>query len=177
MNNKKLNEFSNNSLRRIAKEVIIRKFVLILHIWVYFLVNLLLFIINYFTFPEYFWCLWPLTAWMMILMGHLFAHMMFRKGVVDLHSVFMLYHVLFYVAINLFLVFTNWFTTTPGNSRITWVWWVILPWGVSLIIHLIVYFYLVPKRGESPNRNWLDRKIDEELERMKKNYGDKEGNE
>ena len=178
MNNKKLNEFSNNSLRRIAKEVIIRKFVLILHIWVYVLVNLLLFVINYFTYPDpiYFWCLWPITAWMMILTGHLFAHLMFRKGVVDLHSVFVLYHLLFYVAINLFLVFTNWFTTPPGNSRLTWVWWVILPWGVLFIIHLIVYFYLVPKRGESPNRNWLDRKIDEELERMKKKYN-KEGGE
>lgn len=168
MNNKKLNEFSNNSLRRIAKEVVIRKFVLILHIWVYFLVNLLLFIINYFTLPEYFWFLWPLTAWMMILFGHIFSHMMFRKGVVDLHSVFILYHLMFFVAINLFLVFTNWFTSPPGSSILTWVWWVILPWGVLLIIHFIVYFYVVPKRGESPNRNWLDRRIDEQLEKMNK---------
>jgi len=168
MSSKKLNEFNNNSLRRIAKEVVVRKFVLILHIWVYFLVNLLLFVINYLTNPTYFWCLWPLTAWMMTLIGHIFAHMMFRKGVVDLHSVFILYHMLFFVVINLFLIFTNWFTTLIGSLRFTWSFWVIGPWSVLFVIHLIVYFYLVPKRGESPNRNWLDRRVDEQLEKMNK---------
>ena len=168
MSGKKLNEFSDNSLRKIAKEVVVRKFVLILHIWIYVLVNLLLFAINYFTYPTYFWCLWPLTAWMMILLGHIFAHIMFRKGIVDLHTVFVLYHMVFYVVIILFLIFTNWFTTDP--NRLTWVWWIIGPWSIIFIIHLIVYFYVVPKRGESPNRNWLDRKIDEELERLKKKY-------
>ena len=39
---KKLNEFSDSSLRRIAKEVVLRRFVLILHISTYILVNLLL---------------------------------------------------------------------------------------------------------------------------------------
>jgi hypothetical protein len=168
MSGKKLNEFSNESLRKIAKEVVVRKFVLILHIWVYILVNLLLFAINYFTSPDYFWFLWPLTAWMMILVGHIFAHMMFQKGIVDLHTVFILYHLVFYVVINLFLIFTNVFTTDP--SRLTWVWWILGPWSILFIIHFIVFFYVVPKRGESPNRNWLDRKIDEELERMKKKY-------
>ena len=168
MSNKKLNEFNNNSLRRIAKEVVVRKFVLILHIWVYFLVNLLLFVINYFTFPEYFWCLWPITAWLMILFGHIYSHMMFRKGVVDLHSVFILYHLMFFIGINLFLIFANWFTTIHESSRLTWVWWIIGPWSMAFIIHLIVYFYLVPKRGESPNRNWLDRRVDEHLEKMNK---------
>ncbi|MHA1647224.1 MAG: 2TM domain-containing protein [Promethearchaeota archaeon] len=176
MSGKKLNEFSNNSLRKIAKEVVVRKFVLILHIWIYVLVNILLFAINYFTYPTspiYFWFLWPLTAWMMILIGHIFAHTMFRKGIVDLHTVFILYHMVSYVVVNLFLIFTNWFTTASNSSRITWVWWIIGPWSILFIIHLIVYFYVVPKRGESPNRNWLERKIDKELERMKKKY--KEG--
>ncbi|QEE17287.1 2TM domain-containing protein [Promethearchaeum syntrophicum] len=170
MTSKKLNEFSNDSLRKIAKEVIVRKFVLILHIWVYILVNLLLFAINYFTYPTYFWCLWPLTAWMMILILHILSHVLFRKGIVDLHTVFILYHLVFYVVINLFLIFTNWYTTEVGTSRMSWVWWIIAPWGILLIIHLIVFFYVVPKHGESPNRNWLDRKIDQELEKMKKKY-------
>ncbi len=170
MSSKKLNEFNENSLRRIAKEVVVRKFVLILHIWVYCLVNLLLFVINYFTYPEYFWCLWPLTAWLMILIGHFFAHMMFRRGIVDLHTVFILYHMMFFVAINLFLIFTNWFTTAHENLRFTWSFWVIGPWSVLFIIHLIVYFYVVPKRGEYPTRKWLDRKIDDQLEKMNKKY-------
>ena len=168
MSSKKLNEFSNKSLRKIAKEVVIRKFVLILHIWVYILVNLLLYAINYFTYPTYFWFLWPLTAWMMILILHILSQIMFQKGIVDLHTVFILYHLVFYVVINLFLIFTNWFTTAHNSSRMTWVWWIIGPWSILFIIHLIVYFYVVPKHGESPNRNWLDRKIDEELERMNK---------
>ena len=170
MSSKKLNEFSNDSLRKIAKEVVVRKFVIILHIWIYVLVNLLLFAINYFTYPTYFWCLWPLTAWMMILALHILSHILFRKGIVDLHTVFILYHTVFYVVINLFLIFTNWFTTAPDSSRMTWVWWIIGPWGILVIIHLIVYFYVVPKHGESPNRNWLDRKIDKELEKMKRKY-------
>ena len=174
---KKLNEFSDSSLRRIAKEVVLRRFVLILHISTYILVNLLLFAINYFTYPEYYWFFWPLTGWLMVLIVHIFSHIMYKRGIVDLNTVVFLYHLVFYLVINGFLLFANWFISlsATGSSKITWALWVIGPWGILLIIHLIVFFYMVPKQGESPNKNWLDRKIDEELERIKKNYG--EGNE
>lgn len=172
MSQQKLNEFSNLSIRKIAKEIVIRRYVLILHFWVYIFVNTLLFLINSWTttISKYPWFLWPLSSWTMVLTVHSCTYLMFRKGIINLNKVFMLYHLIFYIVINSFLVIADLITPFPiSETPINWAYWPIGTWGFLLIVHLVVYFYVVPKRGESLNKSWLNRKINEELERIKKN--------
>ena len=50
------------------------------HLAVYFVVNLMLFLINLLTSPGYFWCIWPLIGWGIALALHALSIFVFDRG-------------------------------------------------------------------------------------------------
>ena len=82
---KKINEFNDSSVRRIAKQMIVRRYVVILHCWIYVFTNLLLFVINFLTNGlDYWWFLWPVTGWGLALSVHGFSYWIYTKGIVNI---------------------------------------------------------------------------------------------
>ena len=160
--------FDGPGLRKIAKEIIIQRLFLILHVLLYFFVNLLLFAINYLTSWSYPWFLWSITGWGIVLGTHSFQFLLYKKGVVNLSTLGMAYHVWGYILINLFLLFTNFFTNVPIWTFHPWFWFSFGTWSGILICHAVIYFYIVPSKGESSDKNWLERKIDKELQKLQK---------
>lgn len=168
MSSDRISEFNRDSLRRIAREIVIRRFVLILHALIYICVNTLLFFINLAVNFRYPWFLWSVTGWLIVLNFHLVTYTIFRKGIVHGGSIALFYHLSAYVVVNLFLVFVAFFTSVPRWSFSPWFFWILGSWGLGLIFHLVVYFYIAPKKDEEESRSWLDRKVNQELEKLKR---------
>jgi len=172
MNNSKITEFNNNSLRNIAREMIVRKYAFIIHSWVYFFVNLIIYIIYHsigqFAYP---WFLWPIAGGGTLLLSHGFTYWIYRKGIVQASTIGFAYHLFSYVLINILLLFIACFTNNPrwkfpvwGKS---WFYLPLLSWGFILVVHFTVYLYVRPKPGEPEGKRWLDRLTEKEYHKMK----------
>ena len=162
-----ISEFNDDSLEGIAKEIVVKRMVLIVHLWAYLFINLLLFIINYLVDYDYRWHFWVLTSWGLILSLHGLTYLLYKQGIENLASLGMVYHAAFYVLVNLFLLFVDWFSTVNMGTEIHWFWYPLGLWGVVLVIHLVVFLYVVPKKGQSDAQGWMDRKIEEEMQKIK----------
>lgn len=69
-----------------------------------------------------------------------------------------------YFAFCTFLTFLNWFQlgfTTDGNWWVGWVWF---GWGISMFFYTVSHF----RKGVFFGESWEQRKIQEELEKMRK---------
>ncbi len=162
-----LNEFNEEGLRKIAKEIVLHRFFLILHVLLYIFVNLLLFIINYLTNWEYPWFLWALIGWAVILFTHIFYYILYKKGIVHIATLALLYHVWAFIVLNSFLLFINFFTNQSRWNFQPWFWFPFGSWGSILIIHTVLYFYITPARDESTEKTWIERKVEQELKKLK----------
>ncbi len=69
-------------------------------------------------------------------------------------------HVLTYFAVCTFLTFVNWFS----NYGHWWVKWVWMGWGIGLFFHGLGLY----RRNILFGDDWEERKIKEEMERMKR---------
>lgn len=69
-------------------------------------------------------------------------------------------HVLTYSAVCTFLTFVNWFS----NYGHWWVKWVCMGWGIGLFFHGLGLY----RRNILFGDDWEERKIKEEMERMKR---------
>lgn len=168
-NEEKIPEFDEVGLRKIAKEIILQRFFLIVHCLVYVFVNLLLFVINFLTNWSYPWFLWAVTGWGVVFTTHGFYYVLYKKGVVNISSLGILYDLWGFFIVNLFLLFVNLFTNVPMWTLHPWFWFPLASWGAILIIHAVIYFYIVPSKEDSPEKNWLERKIDKELQKIQRN--------
>ncbi len=166
MSTDKISEFNRESLRRIAKEIVIRRFVLLLHIWIFLFANVVLFAINYAVNFSYPWFLWPLTGWSVLLSFHFVTYVIFRKGIVHGGTVGIIYHLSAYIIVNIFLVFVAFFTSNPRWKFTPWFFWILGGWGLGIIFHGIIYFYIAPKHNEDEHQSWLERKINRELQNL-----------
>jgi hypothetical protein len=160
-----IKEFSNESMRNIAKEIILRRLSLFIHLTAYIFVNILLIIINLLTDPTYLWYLWSVTSWGIGILLHIFNYFAFKKGSFSSSGQSGLaYHIVIYVIVCSYLVFVNYFTLGLDNL---WVLWAVIPWGFGVFFHLWLRGLNKPKRGEDPKNSWLERKIKKELGRIK----------
>ena len=164
---KKISEFNEKSLRDIAREIVGRRLGLRIHWIAYILVNILLFVINYFTNFSYYWFLWPLTCWGVAIAIHTFSYVVYRRGLVSTTAGGLIaYHTFIFIVVNLLLLFINWFTSSP--HAINWFFWPLGCWGAGLIVHWVFYLNSRPKNPNEAHKSWMDRQIDEELARVKK---------
>ncbi|MHA1714645.1 MAG: 2TM domain-containing protein, partial [Promethearchaeota archaeon] len=62
------------------------------------------------------------------------------------------------------------FINYVSNFTIKWFLWPVLLWPVALAIHGII-FYITLNRANKEKKSWIERKIDEELQKIQ-NKGD-----
>jgi hypothetical protein len=69
-----------------------------------------------------------------------------------------------YFAIGTFLTFLNWYTQRDEETIHWWVIWVWFGWGIGMFFYTISFF----KTGVIFGQDWEERKIKEEMEKMKR---------
>lgn len=69
-----------------------------------------------------------------------------------------------YLAVGTFLTFLNWYTQRDEETIHWWVIWVWFGWGIGMFFYTISFF----KNGIIFGQDWEDRKIKEEMEKMKR---------
>ena len=69
-----------------------------------------------------------------------------------------------YFAVGTFLTFLNWYTQRDEDTIHWWVIWVWFGWGIGMFFYTISFF----KSGVVFGQDWEDRKIKEEMEKMKR---------
>ena len=69
-----------------------------------------------------------------------------------------------YLAVGTFLTFLNWYTQRDEETIHCWVIWVWFGWGIGMFFYTISFF----KNGIIFGQDWEDRKIKEEMEKMKR---------
>lgn len=69
-----------------------------------------------------------------------------------------------YFTVCTFLTFLNWYQLSDGHGHYWWVKWVWFGWGIGMFFYTISFF----KNGVFFGQDWEDRKIKEEMEKMKR---------
>ncbi len=151
-------EFSDEALKRIAKEKVGKRLAIQIHVAAYIGVNILLLVINLLTNPAYWWFLWPMCSWAVGLTMHVASYLIWLAGVTSGSKVGLLYHLVSYISVNVYLVFVWWMT----GAAYMWFLYPLFGWLVGLIIHAVV------TRPKTPDqKSWMDRKVEAELARVK----------
>ena len=165
LESEEISEFSEESLKQIAKEIVVKRMVLRGHWIVYIFVNVLLYFINFFTTPTEPWYLWPMVSWGLALLIHTFNFLEFKHGLFSTDAKkFLGYHLFITVLLCGYLVWIDWFTT----GVLDWWYWPVIPLLIAAIFHLWIYNTQKPKKDENPNESYLNRKVQRELKKIKK---------
>lgn len=69
-----------------------------------------------------------------------------------------------YFTVGTFLTFINWFSQRDQETIHWWVIWVWFGWGIGMFFYTVSFF----KNGMLFGQDWEDRKIKEEMEKMKR---------
>lgn len=69
-----------------------------------------------------------------------------------------------YFTVCTFLTVINWYQLSEGHGNHWWVKWVWFGWGIGMFFYTISFF----KTGVIFGQDWEDRKIKEEMEKMKR---------
>ena len=176
-------EFSEDQLRKIAEQKIIYKRSVRIHWLLYMVVNILLGIINLLiigidviinTPPDValqvtvskFWVLYPAFGWLIGLMMHTMAYLMYANGVYPMAKRGVIFHFTAYIMVNLLLTVIN-FMTLP---TFYWVFFPAVFWGAGFVVHFIVYMVYwrgkIDEKGEAKSKK--ERAIEKEMQKMRK---------
>jgi len=160
------NGFSEESLKRIARQKVNFRLSVKIHIGVYIIVSLLLLTINLLFTPTYLWIIFPFFGWLIGVAMHCVSYIVYAKGVYPMAKRGVIFHLTAYFFTISFLFIVNYFTL-PN------FYWALFPaifWGAALILHIIAYFVYyrgrIDEKGEGKSRR--ERAIERELEKMKK---------
>jgi len=158
--------FSEESLRNIAAQKVSFRFSVKIHCGIFFTVNILLFIVNFFYTPDIYWIVFPFFSWLIGLNMHVLSYILYARGVSPMSKRGIIYHVDSYIFVMLFLFIIN--LTTFSEF-----YWVIFPaifWGVGVVITLIIYLLFYSKKGDNSEKigSRKERAIEKELEKMRK---------
>ena len=135
------------------KRTIEEKIYFFYHVFIYIVVNLVLFILNRHIFPHIEFQVWILISWGLALYFHFIEAFIFnplnkrrwrkylRKKRHEKSFIDFFYHLHIYIGINVFLLLVNNLTTS-----IPWSIYPFFFWGLGLIIHFILIKYLPRKK-------------------------------
>lgn len=169
-------EFSEESLRKIAEQKVNFRMSVKIHVFIYFIVNILLFTINYIFSPafpafptslQFWWALYPLFGWFIGLLIHLTAYILYSKGVFPMAKRGLIYNIIAYLSVMMLLVIINYITL----NTINWAFYPGIFWMIGIIIHGIVY--LIYFRGGINKKSGIfksrkERAIEKEMEKIKR---------
>ena len=156
MNEFNENGFSEENLRRIAALKIKFRLSVKIHLVAYILTIVLLISINVLFTPFLLWVIFPIFGWLIGLMMHLTAYMVYARGVYPIAKRGVIFNMVAYVFVIPFLFY--WFAF-PAFF-----------WGLALIIHYIVYLGFFNKKlyEEGERKSRMERAIEKEIQKMKK---------
>ncbi|MFX1378361.1 MAG: 2TM domain-containing protein [Promethearchaeota archaeon] len=160
------NAFSEESLRKIAAQKVSFRFSVKIHVAVFILVNILLFLVNFFFTPGLYWFFFPLFSWLIGVNMHILAYVLYARGVYPMAKRGVIYHLNSFIFVMLFLFIVN-FLTFPMYF------WVIFPaifWGAAVLLHIIFYIQYLSGKAEEGGKfkSRKERAIEKELEKMRK---------
>jgi hypothetical protein len=160
------NGFSEESLKRIAKQKVNFRLSVKIHLGVYIITSLLLLTINLLFTPTFLWIIYPFFGWLIGVAMHCVSYIVYARGVFPMAKRGVIFHITAYI-------FTMFFLFTINYLTVPYFYWAIFPgifWGTALIIHLIAYFVYyrgkIDEKGKGISRR--ERAIEKELEKMKK---------
>ena len=114
---------------------------------------------------ENLWSLYVLFAWTIAFSVHSASYLIYSKGVIGLQKIALILHAVIFVLSCPTLFVINYI------SGFTYLWflWPDLSWIVAIIVHFALYkFFLRHKDKPEGNKSWIDRKIDDEIKKVKK---------
>ncbi|KKN00669.1 hypothetical protein LCGC14_1135500 [marine sediment metagenome] len=158
--------FSDESLRSIAAQKVNYRFFVKIHITVFLLVNILLFIINLLSTPKFPWIVFPFFSWLIGVTLHILTYLLYARGIYPIAKRSVIYNVNSFIFVMLLLFITN-YITSPG------IYWVLFPtifWGGLVILHIIIYIRYFSTKIENNGKvkSRKERAIEKELEKMRK---------
>lgn len=158
--------FSEENLRKIAAQKVSFRFSVKMHIVLYIIVNILLFLVNYIFTPEIFWFPFPCFSWLIGVNMHILTYILYARGIYPMAKRVLIYHLVTYISVMTFLLIVN-FLTFPE------FYWVIFPaifWGIAVVFNYIIFFLFFSKRIEISGKRLSrkERAIEKELEKMRK---------
>ncbi len=158
--------FSEENLRKIASQKVSFRVSVKLHIAIFIVVNTLLFLVNYFFTPGFYWIIFPFFSWLIGVNMHIVGYLLYARGVYPMAKRGVIYHAVSFFSVMLFLFIIN-FTTYPEYY---WVLFPLIFWGAAVILHILVYIQYfsgkVEKSGKYSTKKELA--IEKELEKMRK---------
>ncbi|MBN2150889.1 MAG: 2TM domain-containing protein [Candidatus Lokiarchaeota archaeon] len=155
--------FSDEALRRIAKEKVILAFFVKVHILAYICVNAFLVLLDYFiTSPGSIdWAIIVASSWLVGLGIHVGGYLIYARGVIGGNKKGLLFHFIA-EAFSVQAVIVINLLTSP------WILWLVWPLGAmagAVIVHLILFNWFLKGKASQGKKSWMDRKIDEELKK------------
>ncbi|MFX0105875.1 MAG: 2TM domain-containing protein [Candidatus Hodarchaeota archaeon] len=158
--------FSEESLRKIAAQKVSFRFSVKIHIGIFIVVNMLLFIVNFLFTPAIYWFFFSLFSWLIGLSMHTLSYILYARGIYPMAKRGVIYHLISYIFVMLFLFIINFIT-------LSWYYWVIFPaifWGTAVILHIIIYFQFYSRKAETSGKSQSrkERAIEKELEKMRR---------
>ena len=158
--------FSEENLRRIASQKISYRVSVKFHIAIFFIVNILLFLVDIIFTPGLYWIIYPFFSWLIGINMHIVGYLLYARGVYPMAKRGVIFHVVSFVSVMLYLFIINFVTF----SEFYWVIFPLIFWGVAVILHIIIYIQFfsgkVEKSGKFSSRK--ERAIEKELEKMRK---------
>ncbi len=158
--------FSEENLREIAAQKVSFRFSVKMHVVLFIIVNILLFLVNFFYTPELYWFIFPCFSWLIGVNMHVLAYILYARGIYPMAKRGVIYHLVTYIFVMLFLFIVNVVTFSE-------FYWVIFPsifWGTAVILHFIIYILYFSRRVEisGKRQSGKERAIEKELEKMRK---------
>lgn len=166
------NGFSEENLRRIAALKIKFRLSVKIHLTAYILTIVLLISINALFTPFFLWVIFPIFGWLIGLMIHLTAYIVYARGVYPIAKRGVIFNAVAYIFVILFLFIINDYTNLMLNVPFLF-YWSAFPaffWGLALIIHYIVYlgFYNKKLYEEAERKSRMERAIEKEMQKLRK---------
>ncbi|MFX1454849.1 MAG: 2TM domain-containing protein [Promethearchaeota archaeon] len=158
--------FSEENLRKIAAQKVSFRFSVKMHVAVFIVVNILLFLVNFFFTPEFYWIVYPSFSWLIGVNMHIVTYILYARGIYPMAKRGVIYHIVTYISVMLFLFIINLETFSV-------FYWVIFPaifWGTAVTLHIIIYFLYFSKKAEisGKRQSRKERAIEKELEKMRR---------
>jgi len=163
--------FSEENLRKIAAQKVSYRFSVKMHLTLFIIVNVLLFLVNIIFTPEAFWIIFPFFSWLIGVNMHIVAYILYARGIYPMAKRGVIYHIITYIFVMLFLYITNLVTF----SEFYWVFFPAIFWGTAVGLHITIYLLYFSKKVEMSGKRQSrkDRAIEKELDKMRKRRSSK----
>jgi hypothetical protein len=126
-------------LRELAKKKIIKRTLLKSHFFIYVIVNIFLLTLNFLIDYSYPWYLWNLSGWGLGLSIHALGYSISNRKIRTKNVKFFLYNIGIYCAVNIYLLFINWFI---NSGTLTWFYITWTSWSWGLLTLFVCFSYI-----------------------------------